>query len=119
MNPKLLNEKASAEFLTGLTVRNYIIQDLIGSGGNGQVYKAYQPDVAREVAVKVILPQYSNRPEFLQRFDSEARIIARLEHPHIVPLFEYWHDAAGAFLVMRWIKGGSLRRLLQEQGALS
>jgi len=104
--------------LTGLTVRNYTVQDLIAAGGNGQVYKAYQPDVAREVAIKVILPEYAKRQDFIQRFDSEARLIARLEHPHIVPLFDYWHDGDGAFLIMRWIKGGSLRRLLKSQGAL-
>ena len=46
--------------LTGLTVRSYVIQDLIGSGGYGQVYKAYQPDVAREVAIKVIAPILPN-----------------------------------------------------------
>jgi len=73
------------------------------------VYKAYQPVIGRDVAIKVILPQLANHPDFIRRFEVEAQLVARLEHPHIVPLYDYWRDPSGAYLVMRWLKGGSLQ----------
>ena len=101
---------------TGQEIRGYVLHERIGAGGFGAVYRATQASVEREVAVKIILPQYANQPDFKRRFESEARLIARLEHAHIVPLFDYWHEPDGsAYLVMRWLRGGSLRRLLREQ----
>src|SRR5574338_782513 len=85
------------------TVKGYELRERVGAGGFGEVYRAYQPAVGREVAVKVILPQHANRPEFIRRFEVEAQTIARLEHPHIVPLYDYWRDPEGAYLVMRWL----------------
>jgi serine/threonine protein kinase len=102
--------------LTGQTIRGYEIVEKIGQGGNGAVYKAYQVSVEREVAIKVILPEYANHPDFSKRFENEAKLVAQLEHPHIVPLYDYWHDDTGAFLVMRYIRGGSLRAVLKQQG---
>ncbi|MCB9435593.1 MAG: protein kinase [Anaerolineales bacterium] len=90
-------------------LKGYQIIDQIGSGGNGVVYRAYQPVVGREVAIKVIGPEYANQPHFIRRFDFEAQVIARLEHPFIVPLYDYWREPNGAYLVMRWLKGGHLQ----------
>lgn len=103
---------------SGTVIRGYELRDLLGEGGFGAVYRAYQPAVKREVALKVILPEYANQPEFIRSFESEAQIIARLEHLHIVPLYDFWRDPDGAFLVMRLLKGGSLRGLI-EKGPLS
>lgn len=105
------------ENLVGRTVRGYLLHDMIGEGGFGAVYRATQTTVDREVAIKVILPQYANRPEFIRKFEAEARLVARLEHPHIVPLFDYWRDPEGAYLVLRWMKGGTLRDSLRNDGA--
>ncbi|MFN8374174.1 MAG: protein kinase [Anaerolineae bacterium] len=102
----------------GQTLHGYEIREKIAEGGYGAVYKAYQAAVDREVAVKVILAQHANKPEFAQRFETEARLVARLEHPHIVPLYDFWQDEHGAFLAMRWLPT-SLRMILQKQGALS
>lgn len=99
-------------------LRGYKIIDRIGAGGFGVVFRAEQPAVGREVAIKVILPEYAEHPEFVERFEAEARTVAKLEHPHIVPLYDYWQDKAGGFLVMRWLPGGSLRDSLIE-GPLS
>lgn len=99
------------------TIKGYELQDRIGAGNFGTVYRAYQTTVGREVAIKVILPGLANQPEFIRRFECEAQIVARLEHPHITPLYDYWRDPAGAYLVMRWLRGGSLRDAL-ENGAL-
>ncbi|MBK8027062.1 MAG: protein kinase [Chloroflexi bacterium] len=98
------------------TIKGYELRERIGAGGFGAVYKAYQTTVGREVAVKVILPERANQPDFIRRFESEAQIVARLEHPHIVPLYDYWRDPDGAYLVMRWLRGGSVRDAL-EKGA--
>ncbi|MEJ2266954.1 MAG: BTAD domain-containing putative transcriptional regulator, partial [Anaerolineales bacterium] len=92
-------------------LRGYRLYEQIGSGSFGAVYRAFQPEVGREVAIKVILPQYANQPDFIRRFETEAQIIARLEHPHIVPLYDYWREPDGAYLVMRWLRGGSLGQL--------
>ncbi len=95
-------------------VKGYEIKEHIGSGGFGAVYRAYQTMVGREVAIKVILPGLANQPDFIRRFESEAQLVARLEHPHITPLYDYWRDADGAYLVMRWLRGGSLYDALQK-----
>ena len=64
----------------------------------------------REVAIKVIRPELANEPAFIRRFEAEAQLVAQLEHPHIVPLYDYWREPDGAYLVMRWLRGGSLRQ---------
>ena len=66
------------------------------------------------MAVKVIRPALANDPEFIRRFEAEAQLVARLEHPHIVPLYDYWREPDGAFLVMRYLRGGSLREALAD-----
>lgn len=102
------------EKLSGHVIKGYELRDRIGAGGFGAVYKAYQSTVGREVAVKIILPHFSNHPDFIRRFETEAQLIARLEHLHIVPLYDYWRDGDGAYLVMRWLRGGSLGDILQK-----
>jgi len=94
--------------------RDYEILGRIGEGGFGEVYQAYQASIDRQVAIKVILPEYANDPEFIQRFEREAQFVARLEHPNIVPLYEYWRDQDGAYLVMRLLRGGTLSQALRK-----
>lgn len=105
--------------ITGLATHGYEIGEKIGEGGYGIVYRAYQPSVQRDVAVKIILPELAAVSEFARRFDEEAHLVAKLEHPRIVPLYDYWRDENGAFLVMRYIKGGNLREMMSRQGPLS
>ncbi|GAG97087.1 unnamed protein product, partial [marine sediment metagenome] len=99
---------------SGQTIRGYELKEQIASGGFGAVFRAFQSSVGREVAIKVILPQHANDPQFILRFEKEAQLVARLEHRAIVPLYDYWRDSSGAFLVMRWLRGGNLRESLQE-----
>jgi DNA-binding NarL/FixJ family response regulator/serine/threonine protein kinase len=99
--------------LSGQIIRDYELRELAGTGGFGEVYHAYQVSIGREVAIKVILPDYANHPDFVRRFEAEAHRIAQLEHPHIVPLYDYWRESGGAYLVMRWLPGnlrGALKR---------
>jgi len=94
-------------------IKGYEFLESVGQGGFGTVFRAFQPVIGREVAIKAISPEHTQNADFVRRFETEARLIARLEHPHIVPLYDYWYDADGAYLVMRWLPR-SLRNVLAD-----
>jgi len=97
-------------FEIGQSLRGYLIQEFIQAGGFGAIYKAHQDSVFRDVAIKVIEnDQIVKNIDFIRRFEIEAQIIARLEHPHIVPIYDFWREPDRAFIVMRWLDGGSIR----------
>lgn len=99
----------SLDFVTqGRTHRGYVLAEVIGEGAFGTVYRAVQPVVGREVAVKVVRSELADDPSFIRRFDAEARLVARLEHPNIVPLYDYWREPGGAYLVFRYLSGGTV-----------
>ncbi|MGB7876090.1 MAG: protein kinase, partial [Anaerolineales bacterium] len=102
------------EDLSGQTLKGHKLLELIGVGTYSAVYRALQSTTNREVALKIIQPEVSNQPEFIRRFEIEAQMIARLEHLHIVPLYDFWRDPGGAYLVMRWLRGGSLGVALEK-----
>lgn len=104
--------------LLGRILRGYQIREIIGEGGAGTVYKAYQPSIGREVAIKVLRMEFAGNPEFIHRFQTEAELVARLEHPHIIPLYDYWHDERGVYIVMRWLRGGNLRAMLSQSSPI-
>ena len=93
---------------TRLAVRGYELRDQIGEGRLGMAYRAYQPVVGREVAIKIARAELADDPDFIRRFEAEAELVARLEHPHIVPLYDYWREPGGAYLVMRLFRRGNL-----------
>jgi WD40 repeat protein/DNA-binding SARP family transcriptional activator len=111
LEQQVLQQDAALE-VTGQPLRGYRLLQRVGEGAFGVVHRALQPQVGREVAVKVIRPAFANDPEFIRRFEAEAQLVARLEHPRIVPLYDYWREPDGAFLVMRFLRGGSLRAVL-------
>ena len=117
VTPSPALEEIGREDLTGRAIRGYALAERIGMGGMGSVYRAVQPNVDREVAVKIILPAFANHPDFIRRFEAEAQLVARLEHPHIVPLYDYWREPGVAYLVMRLLRGGNIQHLL-GQGAM-
>ena len=92
----------------------YRIINQVGRGGMATVYKAYQPSVDRYVAVKVLPSQLAESREFATRFQQEARIIARLEHPHILPVFDYGESDGVAYFVMRFMDAGTLKEKMIE-----
>ncbi len=102
----------------GRPLRGYRLLEEIGSGAFAKVWRGTQPSVDREVAVKEIRSDLATQPEFIRRFEAEAHLVARIEHPYIVPLIDYWRDPDSAYLVMRWLKGGTLERRLDD-GPLS
>jgi serine/threonine protein kinase len=99
-------------------IDRYQIGNEIGRGGMATVYQAYDPRFERTVALKVLPRQFMHDPEFRARFHREAKTIAALEHPAIVPVYDYGEDDGLLFLVMRYMPGGSLADRL-EKGALT
>lgn len=96
-------------FQPGQMLGAYRIIGKIGQGGMATVYKAYQPSMDRHVAIKILPGQLAESPEFVKRFQQEARIIARLEHPHILPVFDFGEDNGVTFFVMRYFDAGTLK----------
>jgi serine/threonine protein kinase len=94
---------------SGQMLGPYRIINQIGKGGMATVYKAYQASVDRYVAIKVLPSQLAESKEFAARFQQEARIIAKLEHPHILPVFDYGESDGVAYFVMRYLEAGTLR----------
>lgn len=92
------------------TIRGFEVRDVIGEGSASVVYRAFQPSMGREVAVKALRAEIANDPEFVRRFEADAQFVARLEHPHIVALYDFWRDPEGAYLVMPLLRGGDVAR---------
>lgn len=94
---------------------NLEILDLIGHGGMGVVYKARQKNLDRLVALKILPRETARDPAFAERFHREARTLARLNHPGIVAVYEFGEVDGCFFLIMEYVDGADLRRVLQER----
>lgn len=103
-----------AQVLIGQTVRDYRIDEQIGRGGHGVVFRALHVPTERIVAVKVLLPEYLEDPKMAERLELEASIVRELKHPSIVHYEDSWQDDYGVWLVMRYFGGGSLRELMAK-----
>jgi tRNA A-37 threonylcarbamoyl transferase component Bud32/tetratricopeptide (TPR) repeat protein len=90
----------------------YRVESLIGSGGMGVVWRGYDPELKREVALKLLREENRDHPECVQRFVREARITGRLQHPAIVPVHELGYEGGLPFLAMKLIDGRTLAELL-------
>lgn len=102
----------------GQTLGSYRIISEIGVGGMASVYKAYQASMDRHVAIKVLPKQLAESEEFVKRFQQEARTIAKLEHPYILPVFDYGEENGTTYFVMRYLEAGTLKEKIQS-GPLS
>jgi eukaryotic-like serine/threonine-protein kinase len=96
----------------------YQILEELGTGGMGQVFKARHKIMKRTVALKTIRPEFMNNDEAVRRFAKEARAAARLSHPNIVSAFDAEHEGDVHFLVMEYVEGESLHRLVNRTGPL-
>ncbi|MBL8131419.1 MAG: protein kinase [Anaerolineae bacterium] len=94
--------------LVGQKLGKYTIREMLGMGGMGAVYRAYQEDLKREVALKVIAPNFTAQEELVARFIREAQTAASLEHAHIVPIYDYGVINGQLYIVMRLLTGGTL-----------
>lgn len=95
-------------------INGYTLLEVIGRGAHGAVFRAQHDESGRIVAIKVITASQAADPDLQRRFRGEADIIARLQHPHIMPLYDYWHDESGAWMVTHYCAGGSLRASVEQ-----
>lgn len=105
------------EELAGLFPQLELLE-LIGRGGMGAVYKARQPELDRLVALKILGPRSVRDPGFSERFTREARALARLNHPHIVAVYDFGHRDDLSYFIMEFVDGANLRQV-QRGGDLS
>jgi serine/threonine protein kinase len=112
-------ERDMDQLQPGQMLGAYRIISQIGQGGMATVYKAYQASMDRNVAVKVLPGQLADSKEFIQRFQQEARIIARLEHAHILPVFDYGESGGITYFVMRYLDAGTLKDKMESGRPLS
>ena len=105
-------------FVNGQNVGPYRVMEQLGQGGMATVYKAYHASLDRYVAIKVLHPAFLEDPSFTARFTREARVVAKLEHPHIVPIYDYSEFEGQPYLVMKFIEGETLKARL-ARGPLS
>jgi serine/threonine-protein kinase len=104
----------------GETVGAFRIVEQLGQGGMATVFKAYHAALDRYVAIKVLHPAFKEDTTFLARFQREARVVAKLEHPHIVPVYDFAEHNGSPYLVMKFIEGETLKaRLAREPLPLS
>jgi serine/threonine protein kinase len=92
----------------------YRIDDLLGQGGMSAVYKGFDPNLKRVVAVKVIHPHLADDPAFIMRFEDEAAAVAQLHHPNIIQVHDFNHDDDLYFMVQEFVPGETLQQLLRR-----
>ncbi len=100
-------------------IGKYQVREMLGQGGMGAVMLAHDPDLDREVALKLIMPHRLRLPQARERFLREARAMARLSDPHVVQVHAFEPDADPPYLVMERLKGEDLKALLQRTGPLA
>lgn len=105
-----------------LLERRYRVDGLLARGGMSAVYRGSDTRLDRPVAIKVMDPRFADDRSFVERFEREARLAAKLHHPNVVTVHDQGVDVAGdrshVFLVMELVDGGTLRDLLEQRGKL-
>jgi hypothetical protein len=102
----------------GTDLGGYHIETMIGRGGMGVVYRAEDLRLGRKVALKLLAPELAANEGFRERFESESRLAAAIDHPHIIPLYEAGDAEGLVFIVMRFVDGIDLKALLEREGPL-
>ena len=101
-------------FVVGETIGPYRILEQLGRGGMATVFKAYHASLDRYVAIKALHPAFMEDPNFHARFQREARVVAKLEHPNIVPIYDFAEYEDRPYLVMKYIEGETLKARLGQ-----
>ena len=97
----------------------YELEELIGHGGMGVVYRATDVKLQRPVALKLIVPELAGDARFRKRFLEESRLAASLDHASVVPIYEAGEQDGQLFLAMRYVDGSDLKTLLERDGPLA
>ncbi len=109
---------ARGSSLAGTRLGTYEVIELLGRGGMAEVYKGRHPRLDRTVAIKILSPSLAAEADFRQRFEREARSVAALRHPNIVQVFDFGDVEETFYMVMEYIEGVDMARLLREGGAI-
>ncbi len=104
--------------MIGEKIHSYEINAHLGQGGMGNVYRATDTMLGREVALKMLHPQLTVQPQFLERFRKEARVLAQLLHPNIAVIYNFIEQGGNHFMVMEYVEGTSLDELLKKYRTL-
>ncbi len=96
----------------------FILESKLGQGGMGAVWKGYQPELARDVAIKFLLPRLSTDPGYVHRFQREARAAGQLDHPNIIRFYDTGQADGQCYLAMEYLPGETLLHLLKREGKL-
>ena len=101
-------------FHVGQTFGDYSITAVLGAGGMGEVFRAHDERLGRDVALKLIRPASSDNPDHLRRFEQEARAAAALNHPNILAIYDVGFDGSVPYIVSELLQGKNLRQRLTE-----
>ncbi len=96
----------------------YELQELVGRGGMSSVYRARDRILGREVAIKVLHPQYASDGEYVERFRREARAVATLAHPNVAVVIDRGEDDGRPYIVFEYVEGGNLKTLIEQEAPL-
>jgi len=117
--PSKVVAPARVGVLAGTLLGSYELISALGSGGMGEVYRARHVRLGREVAVKVLRPEYASMPDVVQRFFQEAKIVNDINHPHIVQIIDFVELPSAVFCVMELLAGRTLSAVVEQEGPLS
>jgi serine/threonine protein kinase len=107
-----------ADALIGASFAGYRVDDLVGRGGMGVVYRATDASLERSVALKLLAPELARDESFRRRFATESKVAASLDHPNVIPIYQAGEHDGVLYLAMRFVRGEDLRRRLQREGLL-
>src|SRR5262245_4682154 len=111
---------ADQDLEAGDSVGEYVVDEKLGEGGFGAVFKATHPLIGKQVAIKVLFRQYSSNPQMVSRFIAEARAVNQIRHRNIIDIFAFGQLPDGRhYYVMEYLAGGTLDRFLAERGPLA
>jgi pSer/pThr/pTyr-binding forkhead associated (FHA) protein len=116
--PDAALEEPTPELAPGSVFAGCRVEQLIGRGKMGAVYRAEELALQRPVAVKLILPEYSREERFRERFRRESRIAAAIDHPNVIPIFDAGEEDGVLFIMMRLVEGTDLRALIVAEGRI-
>jgi len=116
--PRQAGSNDDLNTLVGGSLGQFRIVERIGAGGMATVFKAYQPNLDRYVAIKVLPAYHARDPVFVKRFVQEARAVAKLVHPNILQIHDFGEQDNITYIVMEYVDGGTLKDRLNLKRAL-
>src|SRR5262245_7452769 len=107
-----------AQLAVGATFADHAIEEVAGRGGMGIVYRAIDVRLKRQVALKIIAPEYSQDPDFRARFQSECQVAASIMHPNLIPIYTAGEEDGQLYVTMRYVHGSDLAHRLDRDRRL-